>query len=558
MKMPKASTTRVTMTSSQDEDREADMSSLYAQATAHESTSIRGGISDWGDSVLSVSSTPPGAGNALRPRIMLDEFDVDRVTSIVDVDGECKASSSSSRPVARRKLLRWWSHVLSRLSRSASSLLNQHSPNLNDLLEGHHDGLNPIEDEEEPQTTCGRHGDENGDMFAKESAANDEVCRLRAEVDSLNERIRHLEQQRTGCSVDNVDRTLSTNVLPPRIDTQIDIPTLTPIQTLQPHQISRYSRQLLLADGFGIAGQNKLLSSSVLVVGAGGIGSTVLMYLAASGVGHITIVDYDHVEMSNLHRQIIHRDHHSSYTHERVGINKAQSAKASLLALNPTISIIALDIMIDANNVMDLVSRHHVVVDASDNPRTRYLLNDACIFADKTLVSGSAMGTEGQLTVYNHQCVDDLDGKPTKTACYRCLYPNSNPAEGCKSCSDNGVLGPVPGLIGVLQAVEVIKVLTGIGKVMHDRLLMYDSLPCSFINIKKPPPKQNCAICSPQATIKSIHDSEQSLQYARGPTVCTMPIHNSILSQDQRISCIDYHKLRKTGLPHILLDVRVT
>ena len=199
--------------------------------------------------------------------------------------------------------------------------------------------------------------------------------------------------------------------------------------------------------------------------GQGGIGSTVLLYLASSGVGHVTIVDYDTVEMSNLHRQIIHRDEDASKDWKDVGMNKAQSAKRAMLKLNPTISVTALEIMIDASNAMELVSKHDVVVDACDNPRTRYLLNDACVLAGKTLVSGSAMGTEGQLTVYNyHNHVDNSDRVETKaTACYRCLYPNPNPVEGCKSCSDNGVLGPVPGLIGVLQAVEVIKVLTGIG-----------------------------------------------------------------------------------------------
>eukprot|EP00804_Cyclotella_cryptica_P004773 CCRYP_004866-RA/>CCRYP_004866-RA protein AED:0.03 eAED:0.03 QI:72/1/1/1/1/1/2/42/614 len=521
-----------------DEDPDADMSSLYVQANA-----IRGATSDIG------STLPPPT---------LDDLDVDRITSFDATDAEGEFRKSSSRPAARRDLARWWSNVLSRVSRSASSLLSQHSPNLNELLEG--GGQNPIATvEEEGRGTCGGRPSEQN--------ASEEVCDLRAEVERLKERIRQLEDTRAEELRDSRYRPSNssevsskpTNAALPFLETQSHIPTLTTVQTLQPQQISRYSRQLLLSDGFGLAGQKKLLSSSVLVVGAGGIGSTVLLYLAASGVGHITIVDYDVVEMSNLHRQIIHKDHDSSYANERVGMNKAQSAKASMLALNPTISITALDVIMDADNVMELVSRHDVVVDASDNPRTRYLLNDACIFADKALVSGSAMGTEGQLTVYNYRGVHEVDCcNAKKTACYRCLYPNPNPVEGCKSCSDNGVLGPVPGLIGVLQAVEVIKVLTGIGKVMHDRLLMYDSLPCSFINIKKPPPKQNCAICSPQATIKRISDTEQSLQCARGPSVCTVPVQTSKLSQDQHISCIDYDNLRKTGQPHVLLDVRVT
>jgi len=362
----------------------------------------------------------------------------------------------------------------------------------------------------------------------------------------------------------------------------IDIPQAPSMvnNKLTPNQISRYSRQLLLSDGFGTAGQRKLLSSKVLVVGAGGIGSSLLLYLAASGLGHVTIVDYDVVERSNLHRQIIHCDHDAvdggvTFNNVKTRMNKAQSAKEAMLRLNPTISITALDTCLNSSNITSLVKEHDVIVDASDNPATRYLINDACILCNVPLVSGSAMGTEGQLTVYNYNPIqddsnhDDFDnnifnnntnGGCKKSACYRCLYPNPNPMEGCKSCSDNGVLGPVPGLIGVLQAVEVIKIITGIGKVMHDRLLMYDSLPCSFINLKKPPPKSNCAVCSSQATITSIQDSELSLQNTRGPAVssCSIPVPSTaILSKEQRISCQDYNQLRLENKPHVLLDVRI-
>lgn len=256
-----------------------------------------------------------------------------------------------------------------------------------------------------------------------------------------------------------------------------------PINKLTPNQISRYSRQLLLSDGFGTTGQVKLLSSKVLVVGAGGIGSSLLLYLAASGLGHVTIVDYDVVERSNLHRQIIHCDHDAvdggvTFNNVKTRMNKAQSAKEAMLRLNPTISITALDTCLNSSNITSLVKEHDVIVDASDNPATRYLINDACIICNVPLVSGSAMGTEGQLTVYNYNPIQDdnnhndfdnninnnsTNGGCKKSACYRCLYPNPNPMEGCKSCSDNGVLGPVPGLIGVLQAVEVIKIITGIG-----------------------------------------------------------------------------------------------
>jgi len=172
----------------------------------------------------------------------------------------------------------------------------------------------------------------------------------------------------------------------------------------------------------------------------------VLLYLAAAGVGKISVVDFDAVERSNLHRQVIHKD-------ANVGMNKAVSACRAVKDLNPSIECVPIVEALTHENALELVANHNVVVDASDNPMTRYIVNDACVLAGKPLVSGSAIGTEGQLTVYNH------DGGP----CYRCLYPKPNTTEGCKSCSDNGVLGPVPGLIGILQSVEVLKVLTGVG-----------------------------------------------------------------------------------------------
>lgn len=172
----------------------------------------------------------------------------------------------------------------------------------------------------------------------------------------------------------------------------------------------------------------------------------VLLYLAAAGVGRISVVDFDTVDRSNLHRQVLHKD-------ANVGMNKALSACNAIQDLNPSIECVPIMEAVTSENALDMVSRHHVVVDASDNPMTRYLVNDACVLAGKSLVSGSAIGTEGQLTVYNH------DSGP----CYRCLYPKPSSSAECKSCSDNGVLGPVPGLIGVLQSVEVLKVLTGVG-----------------------------------------------------------------------------------------------
>jgi adenylyltransferase/sulfurtransferase len=266
----------------------------------------------------------------------------------------------------------------------------------------------------------------------EESDKEKRIRELELEVERLKVENTRLRQWRTESSE---EETLAVPSSP-----------LQEVTELTPEHIERYSRQLLLQDGFGVQGQCRLLSSSVLVVGAGGIGSTVLLYLAATGIGRISVVDFDGIDKSNLHRQVIHKE-------RDVGLNKAISACRSMKELNPSIQCVPILETLTHENALDLVSYHDVIVDASDNPRTRYLINDACVLANKPLVSGSAIGTEGQLTVYNH-----LDG-----SCYRCLYPRPNAAEGCKSCSDSGVSGPVPGLIGLLQSLEVVKILTGIG-----------------------------------------------------------------------------------------------
>jgi adenylyltransferase/sulfurtransferase len=361
------------------------------------------------------------------------------------------------------------------------------------------------------------------------------IRELEAKIRSLEEENRQL---RLGCAV-----TPSVVVLP-----QVPTSPLDPVHELSRDQIERYSRQLLLPEGFGVEGQRTLLSSSVLVVGAGGIGSTVLLYLGASGIGRIGVVDFDGVETSNLHRQVIHKS-------QNVGVNKAESACRAILDLNPTIQCQAIPSALTHENALELIQQYDCVVDASDNPKTRYLINDACVLAGKPLVSGSAIGTEGQLTVYNWQ-----DGP-----CYRCLYPKPNATAGCGTCSDSGVLGPVPGLVGVLQAVETIKILTGIGETMHDRLLMYDSLQCSFLSVKKPRKQPKCPICGPEATIKSMEDSRISLQDARGPTGLVdndgKLISNYVpppLPDELIVSCQEYSKVRNENIAHVLLDVRGT
>ena len=320
-------------------------------------------------------------------------------------------------------------------------------------------------------------------------------------------------------------------------------------------QITRYSRQLLLKDGFGPPGQLKLLSSTVTVVGAGGLASTVLLYLAGAGVKSIHIVDFDIVDVSNLHRQIIH-------TTMASGKSKAQSAKTAVLALNPEIEVTLHEVQLSHENALSILSPASVVVDASDNPKTRYLISDACCLLKKPLVSGSAMGTEGQLTVYNYD-----DGP-----CYRCLYPNPDKAGSCKSCSDNGVLGPVPGLIGTLQATECIKIITGVGEVMSRKLLMYSALHCDnmFKTFKLPGKRELCAACGSGSSF-TIEQSKILCEGMRGPTGAgagagagagtgtgtgtgTGGSSNTTIGDDE-ISCSSY-ATNFALKPHILIDVR--
>ena len=373
-----------------------------------------------------------------------------------------------------------------------------------------------------------------------------------ARIRELEEKVQMLqEENRRLCSLQQQQQ--ATAAFPTVALEHLQATPAAPLETifkLSHDQVERYSRQLLLQEGFGVPGQCKLLSSSVLVVGAGGIGSTVLLYLGASGVGRIGVVDFDGVETSNLHRQVIHKS-------QNVGVNKAVSACRAVLELNPTIQCLPIATALTHDNAFEIVQQYDCVVDASDNPKTRYLINDACVLADKPLVSGSAIGTEGQLTVYNWQ------GGP----CYRCLYPKPSVSAGCASCSENGVLGPVPGLVGVLQAVEAIKILTGMPGTMHDRLLMYDSMQCSFLSVKKPPKQPNCPVCGPDGTIRSMEDSRHSLHGARGPTGIVVDNRNRRRSipldvppqipGEWTVTCSEYDKVRREGLPHILLDVRV-
>lgn len=234
------------------------------------------------------------------------------------------------------------------------------------------------------------------------------------------------------------------------------------MEGLTPEDRARYARHLTLPR-VGEAGQARLKSSRVFCVGAGGLGSPILLYLAAAGVGHITVIDDDTIERSNLQRQILHAD-------EDVGTSKAESALLRLRELNPSIEVVAHRERLTSANALELLVGHDIVIDGTDNIPTRYLVNDACELLRMPWVYGSIFRFEGQVTVFN------LDGGPT----YRDLFPTPPPPEAVPSCEEGGVLGVLPGVVGSIQATEAVKVLLGIGTPLRGRLLVYDALDMSM------------------------------------------------------------------------------
>jgi sulfur-carrier protein adenylyltransferase/sulfurtransferase len=248
-------------------------------------------------------------------------------------------------------------------------------------------------------------------------------------------------------------------------------------RTLTPEQRERYSRHLLMPE-VGVEGQQKLLDAKVLLLGAGGLGSPTALYLAAAGVGTLGIVDDDDVDLSNLQRQVIHNT-------ERVGVPKVDSAEESIRALNPDVNVVKYPVRIDASNIMEIIAGYDVIVDGVDNFPTRYLLNDATVRLQIPVVSASILGFDGQLSIF----------KPYEGPCYRCLFREPPPAELAPSCGANGVLGVLPGTMGLLQATEVVKLILGIGDPAIGRLLLYDALGATLTEVKVHRDPE-CPICS--------------------------------------------------------------
>lgn len=270
------------------------------------------------------------------------------------------------------------------------------------------------------------------------------------------------------------------------------------MSVLSNDEIRRYSRHLILPD-VGMPGQEKLKQARVLVIGAGGLGSPVLLYLAAAGIGRIGIVDYDVVDETNLQRQIIHST-------SDIGRPKLESARQKLLDINPYLEIDSFEVPFTSANALEIMAPYDLVIDGTDNFPTRYLVNDACVMLNKPNIYGSIFRFEGQLSVFATE-----DGP-----CYRCLYPDPPPPGLVPSCAEGGVLGILPGTIGALQATEAVKVLLGIGEPMIGRLLIYDALAMDFMELKV---RKNpaCPVCGDHPTVTELIDYEQ---------FCGMPAHD--------------------------------
>lgn len=259
---------------------------------------------------------------------------------------------------------------------------------------------------------------------------------------------------------------------------------------LSNNELNRYSRHLIL-ENIGLEGQLKLKNSKVLVVGTGALGSPALLYLSAAGVGTIGIIDFDIVEESNLQRQIIHST-------KGIGKSKISSAKMQINEINPNIDVVDIEDRLSSKNALEIIKNFDVVVDGTDNFQTRYLINDACVFLNKPFVYGAISKLEGQTTVFNHK----------NSACYRCLFPNPPKAGLVQSCSEAGVLGVLPGIVGTIQATETIKLLLNIGENLNNRLLSFDALKMRFFEYKISK-NENCTVCGKNPTIKELIDYEE-------------------------------------------------
>ncbi|KAM6580495.1 hypothetical protein CsatA_004269 [Cannabis sativa] len=307
---------------------------------------------------------------------------------------------------------------------------------------------------------------------------------------------------------------------------------------LSSDMIYRYSRHLLLPS-FGVQGQSNLLKSSIVVVGAGGLGSPALLYLAACGVGRLGIVDHDVVELNNMHRQIIH-------TEQYIGQPKVKSAAAACRSVNSSIKIVEHTEALRTSNALEILGQYDIVVDATDNAPSRYMISDCCVVLGKPLVSGAALGLEGQLTVYNY------NGGP----CYRCLFPTPPPSTACQRCADSGVLGVVPGVIGCLQALEAIKIASAVGEPLSGRMLLLDALSARIRIVTIRGRSLQCEVCGENSSFTNKKFKEFNYEKFTQTPLSSSPMKLNLLEEDSRISTTELKEKIVKGEAYVLVDVR--
>ncbi|OIO36861.1 MAG: molybdenum cofactor biosynthesis protein MoeB [Candidatus Omnitrophica bacterium CG1_02_46_14] len=303
--------------------------------------------------------------------------------------------------------------------------------------------------------------------------------------------------------------------------------------SLTQDEILRYSRHLIMPE-VGVEGQEKLKAAKVLLIGTGGLGSPAALYLAAAGVGTLGLVDFDKVDFSNLQRQIIHSTN-------SVNQPKVESAQKRLAEINPNVKVVAYNEMLTKDNVQRILKDYEMVLDGTDNFQTRYLVNDACVFAKKPFVYGSIFRFDGQATVFY----------PGKGPCYRCLFAEPPPPGMVPSCAEGGVLGILPGVIGVIQATEIIKLILGKGEPLIGRLMLYDALKMSFREVKfrKNP---NCPVCGGHPTIKALIDYDAFCGLTRGEEKRL----NGPESGVPEITALELKKKMDSHERFVLIDVR--
>lgn len=301
------------------------------------------------------------------------------------------------------------------------------------------------------------------------------------------------------------------------------------MSSLSPEEILRYSRHLIMPE-VGLAGQEKLKESRILLVGAGGLGSPMALYLAAAGIGKIGLVDCDVVDFTNLQRQVIHGT-------PDVGKSKLDSAAEKMRAINPHVEVVKYETLLSSENALDIFKDYDIIADGTDNFPTRYLVNDACVMLGKPNVYGSIYRFDGQATVFHYQ------GGP----CYRCLYPEPPPPGVVPSCAEGGVLGILPGVIGLIQATEAIKIILGKGETLSGRLLLYDALNMRFqeLKIKRDPA---CPVCGDNPSIHQLIDYY---------SFCGVPGHGiNQAAFDEEIEPRDVKAMMDRGERFTLIDVR--